>query len=237
MSSRRPAPPPSLRATVAGASSSGKSTLLRNLFIARHPRTIVLAHTAEWGEPHALSIGELRRELRKVAGRELWRLVASLELAELEELAELLAPRDLTRRPLAAALGGCALAVDELADVAGRGAPDAIAALWRRGRHAGLSIFGATQRPAEVIRTVTANSTWLAVCQTHEPADLDYWRKLLPAPVFAEIGQLPQYGALLWHTADRRGAVLDRDLKLLRPVGQAPALSLSSSSARQRAPA
>ncbi len=231
--------PPSLRAFVSGTTGSGKSTLLRNLFVARYPRSIILAHTPDWGEPDALSLGQLAGRLRKVAGRDLWRIVVALdEPEEISELAELLAPRSLARRSLALAFGGVALVVDELAEIAGRAADSHITGLWRRGRHAGLTIFGGTQRPADVARIVTAMSQWLAVCATHEPADLAYFRGILPPPAMQAIDQLPPYGALLWETATRSGSVIDGELRLVRwvtpPPGR-PSLDARSSAAR-RAP-
>lgn len=230
-------PPPSLRAFVCGVTGSGKSTLLRDLFIARYPRTIILAHTAEWGEPDALSLPELRRTLRKVAGRGYWRVVAALEPEDAPELAELLAPRVVGRPSFAQAVGGVALAVDEVDVIAGRSCAPEVAALWRRGRHAGLSIFAATQRPADVNRVVTSQSQWLGLCRTHEPRDLAYLGSIIPADALRALEQLPEYGALLWETATRAGAVLDKDLRLVRRVGIQPALPVPPAAPSRRAPA
>lgn len=210
------APVPSTRAVAMGITGSGKTTILRSLFVDPAPRVIALDVTGEWeglpGFPHvARSLDGLLRALEHF-GRERarrWHIAAQLGDDETQELARLLVPEMAPRTGLAAAWNGLALAVDEADTFAPQSAESHVRALWKRGRHAGLSIYAATQRASSCHRDVTSQSRWLVVTQTHEPRDLAYLRSLLPAAAYQAVEQLPRYHAVLFDALHRRAYELD----------------------------
>jgi len=73
---------------------------------------------------------------------------------------------------------------------------------------------------------VTSQSQWIAVTKVYEPRDLDYLSKLLTPDALSALGELPQFGAILWEQSKRAGYLLDRDRKVIRLLGapRAPAL-------------
>jgi DNA helicase HerA-like ATPase len=217
------APVNSERAFAMGVTGSGKTTLLRKLFVARAPRVIALDVTGEWeadpGFPHvARSLDGLLRALEHFATRKerRWHIAAQLSDEETQELAQLLVPETAPRSGLCQAYRGIAIAVDEADTFAPQSAPPAVRALWRRGRHAGLSIYAATQRPSAVHRDVTSQSRWLIVAQTHEGRDLAYLRQLLPAEPYRALERLPRYHAVLFDALYRRAFLLDERQEITR---------------------
>lgn len=219
--------PASERIFACGSTGSGKTQFLRDVFLPRHPRALILDATGEWerekGVRVAYGFPELLAELRRAAGARRWRIVASLDDADVPKLAALLCPTTSAKNgSLALALGGVALLSDELATVAGHDAPAEVRALWRMGRHVGLSILGATQRPAECARVCTAMARWLVVCALHEPNDVKYLAKQLPRAAIGALGELPQYGAILWDNISRRGWLLDKDRRAVRALHTQP---------------
>jgi DNA helicase HerA-like ATPase len=203
----------SVRAFACGMSGSGKSTLLRQLFIERAPRVLIVDATGEWDRAGdnvtAVGLEETLVQLRAAARRKRWRLVASLDPEEVGELARLLVPAQNARAGLVRALGGCALALDETDLIAPQGAPPEIRALWQRGRHAGLSIFAATQSPALVHRIVTGQSRWLAVCRVSEPRELEYLARTLPRAAADQLERLDGFQAVLLDRDSRRSYLLE----------------------------
>lgn len=227
-------PPPSSRAFACGVTGTGKTHLLRELWIERAPRVLLLDHLGEWGAPDAFDLRQLVERLRQAAGRDRWRIVASLDPEEVAKLAEILIPfGDARGKSFAAAVGGMALALDEADQLAGRSCDRRISGLWRRGRHVGLSIYAATQRPADVHRAVTSQSQWIAVTKVYEPRDMLYLSQLLTPDAMDALGEVPQYGALLWEQAKRSGYIVDAGRHILRHVGTPRA---EPTTARARAP-
>lgn len=215
MPETNPAAPPSRRVFATGATGSGKTTALRRLCIDRAPRALILDVTGEWAlsaDRKAWgydSLLEALAELRRARSRR-WRIAAGgIEGAELSELIELLAPAGAPARGLAAGWGGLALVLDEVDTLAPPGAPADVRALWQRGRHAGLSIYAATQRPHACHRVVTSQSQVIIVCQTHEPRDVQYLRALLPPDAFDAARQLAPHYCLVFDTARRAATLLD----------------------------
>lgn len=81
---------------------------------------------------------------------------------------------------LAAAAGDLWCIVDELADVTEPGwAPEGWEILTRQGRHAGVTIRGASQRPAEIDKSFFGNASHLAVFRLNAEGDVDRCAKLL----------------------------------------------------------
>lgn len=221
---RRLSAPQSVRAFACGATESGKTTLLRHLLIDRMKRVLIVDRTGEWAERDGATIiglPELREELSRCARLRSWRLVASLDEEEAHQLARILVPPSNPLGGYCYAIGGMLLADDEIDQFAGHGAASSITGLWQRGRHAGLSIAAASQRPALVHRTVTAQSRWLLVCATHEPADLLYLSKLLSPDAFAQLKELQPYHAIMWNARDRSGWLLNPDRQRIAPLGNA----------------
>lgn len=174
-------PPRSLRVFACGATGSGKTSLLRRYWADVAPRLLLCDATGEWGQPEAETVHgvleAIRGRVRMGAAR--WRIVAALPPEHLEALAHKLVPPGAARRGLATALGGVAIMLDEVDLVAPHGASQDILGLWRRGRHAGLSIYAATQRPATCARDVTAQSDVIVALATHEARDVAYLRRVL----------------------------------------------------------
>jgi hypothetical protein len=204
---------------------SGKDYLLRRLFLDRYPRALILDPLGEWPRDRGdwrtyrvQAAGELRPTLaRAVRDGSRWRVYAALGGDAGPELARILVPEVLgvgSAFPLH--VGGMALYSPELDQLAPTSAPPEVVGLWRRGRHVGLSIFGASQRPHGIGRIVTAMSGWLVITKTIEPRDLAYLRGFIPAPAHAEVVALPWRWAVLVDTRGGRWWVLDDAQKTVR---------------------
>lgn len=91
-------------------------------------------------------------------------------------------------------LGGSPLWVvaDELADVTEPGwAPEGWERLTRQGRHAGLTIRGLSQRPADIDKSFYGNLTDIAVFRQNAEGDVDRLAKILRVDK-STIGELKQ---------------------------------------------
>ena len=173
-------PPPSARVTVLGATGSGKSVYLRQAWWPRAPRLLVVDHIGEYAaQLGAVGLDQTLALLREHAHVRTWRLFAGLVPEEIDELAAILLPYPNLQASPALALGGMAISVDEVDRVIGFGAGAGLRDLWRRGRHVGLTVFAASQRPANVSKEITSMSDALALLHIHEPSDIDYMRDLL----------------------------------------------------------
>lgn len=217
------------RAIAVGMTRSGKTYTLRRIFIDRYPRVLVNDRIGEWkdwkGAHHAVGLDETLALLEAAAKRRTWRIVTSgLEEEELASLARLLVPPGGPYTGYAYAVGGMALALDEADETARQGAAREVLAMWNRGRHAGLSIFAATQRPSGVARIVTAMSRWVIVCQLGEPADLRYLQATLSADAYAAAESLPWHYTIMWDRQNRLGYLLNESRRIVRRFGNiAPA--------------
>lgn len=215
--------PASKRTFVAGATGSGKSYFLRRILLPLEARAIILDTTGDFlANRHELAAGgdvaiaetwgDVQRELPKLATRSRrWRLVTLLSSAECLELTNALLPeRVVTGKSVARALGGCALICDELSLFAPHRADPRIFDLWRRGRHVGLSILGASQAPADVHPVVRGMSRHLVLFHLHEPNALAYFARVLPPAALEAHGTLGEYECLAYDTETRTGWILDR---------------------------
>lgn len=91
-------------------------------------------------------------------------------------------------------LGGTPLwlVADELADVTEPGwAPEGWERVTRQGRHAGLTIRGLSQRPADIDKSFYGNLTHIAVFRQNAEGDVDRLAKILRVPK-ESIGALRQ---------------------------------------------
>lgn len=187
-------PPPSFRYFIAGTSESGKTTRMMRDVLVRVPRLILLDQTGEWnGRPavnggrlaDAESIGELFAVMRELAKYDRWQIVAVIDEEELEELRQRLMPRGRLRQGPAVKLGGITLALDEVDMIIGPGASP-LRDLWRRGRHAGLSIASGSQKLSDVSKQITSQSSVIAIMALHEVNDVQYLRSLMGAELADE---------------------------------------------------
>lgn len=168
---------------VLGASGSGKSSLLKlELLEARPPRLLIWDPKREYGRFGAAfsAIADLYRAVFKLEGkawrdREQWRAVfhpAGSRRAMRKQF-------DVFCQ-LAAAAGNCWCVVDELADVTEPNwAPEGWEVLTRQGRHAGVTIRGASQRPADIDKSFYGNASHIAVFRMNAEGDVDRCAKLL----------------------------------------------------------
>lgn len=74
----------------------------------------------------------------------------------------------------------CFVLVDELADVTEPGwAPEGWERLTRQGRHAGVTIRGASQRPADIDKSFYGNASRIAVFRLNSESDVERCAKIL----------------------------------------------------------
>lgn len=211
--------PSSARVFVAGATGTGKSHFLRNVLLPKQPRAIVLDYTADFYAHRrelganvvvAESLQDVRAHVRKLAGASSWRVLAMLDAAESAQLGRLLLPERLhSGASLSRALGGVALVCDELNQFAPHNAPADILNLWRRGRHVGLTILGATQAPADVAPVVRGMSRYLVLFQTHEPNALAYFARVMPPAALEALQRCEKFGCICYDAERRVTVVLD----------------------------
>lgn len=186
------APPPSLRGVVFGRSGSGKTEYVKRVWLSKIPRLIIVDQIGEWrqlGDENggvADGVEELLEQLRQKAPLQRWRIVALLDKPKLEELAYRLLPQGKIDSCVPRKLGGMALFLDEVDQVAPVNGSDAIRSLFRRGRHAGLTIVSASQRPGNVSKEVTSQCDFIAVLSLHETNDVAYLESVLGAKTATE---------------------------------------------------
>lgn len=177
-------PAQSVRVFFAGNSGSGKTTLAERMYLAKMPRSIIIDLTGEWSGKVSVStysLGECVDAIRSNAKRShQWRVAVSISPAELPGLVQYLIPVPDVRASPVLALGGCAILVDEVDLLAPPGtAKEDVRTLYRRSRHVGLSVISTTQRPANVSREVSAQSTHAVALTLNEARDVDYIARLM----------------------------------------------------------
>lgn len=220
---------PSKRAFVAGATGSGKSYFLRRVLLPLERRAIILDFTGDF-YTNARDLGpdvevaetfeDMRRILPRLAARrDRWRLITFVTREECVALARALLPERLHSGPsVSRALGGVALVCDELNQFAPHSADESILNLWRRGRHVGLSLLGASQSPTEVHPVVRGMSRYLVLFHLHEPNAVAYFAKMIPPNVLEKHESLGPHECLVWDTESRTGYVLDASAKVREQV-------------------
>lgn len=200
--------PPSERATVAGQTESGKTEFLIRHFLSgsRVPRLLIVDRTGEWlarepQAPTALGLADTVRLLDEYANKSRWRIITSLSNDEVMQLGKALVGIPDVNKGFSYNVGGMALAlseVDLLVPIAS--APEELRSLWRRGSHAGLSIFADTQRPSNVSKETTSQCRWLVFLALYEPSDVEYVRK--------QLGGIMAPQAIRWIQGTRYAAAL-----------------------------
>ena len=103
---------------------------------------------------------------------------------------------------------------DELNQFAPHSADEEILNLWRRGRHVGLTLLGASQSPTEVHPVVRGMLCFLVLFHLHEPNALAYFAKMIPPTVLERHETLGKFECLVWDTEQRVGHILTADAKV-----------------------
>lgn len=173
-----------LRVIACGRTLSGKTEWLYRRYLSMEPRLLIVDTIGEWstsrhveGAITTSGTADTLAALRDLAeiGLTEWVIIADLDRDELVALMERLAPRRIGDSPVPA-LGGMAIYLDEV-DLLVPVQDARLAGLWRRGRHIGLSVYAATQRPASVSKEVSAMVDVYAVLALDEVRDVDYLRQ------------------------------------------------------------
>lgn len=174
----------SLRGCAVGRSGSGKTFWIWRRWIANAPRVLIVDQTGEWKEkePHARfanGLPETLRALREAVTRSHWRIVCSLDPQEIYALCGVLIPvPDIDKSPVIA-MGGFMLYLDEVDLVVPINAPVEARSIYRRSRHAKLSVLSATQAISNVSKEVTRQCDFIGILAVHEPADVEYLTSLM----------------------------------------------------------
>lgn len=160
-----------------GASGSGKSSLIKLELLAAGPQRLVI-----W---------DPKREYKKF-GRPLRKLAELARDAMARRFAVVFEPelgRAAMRKQfnvfcqIAERAGDCFVVVDELADVTEPNwAPEGWERLTRQGRHAGITIRGASQRPADIDKSFYGNASHVAVFRMNAEGDVKRCAALLDVP-------------------------------------------------------
>lgn len=215
--------------TVIGRTGSGKTHLIKERLAPRHRRRITIDLTGECAAlyPHAYHAIGLRRvfsglrawaKMRATA----WHMVAVLTSEEVGELVTRLCPVfDGTTVALAELLGGVCLEcyeIDVLMPVNGsnRDTSKAMRNAYQRGRHAGLSLLCATQRPSQCDRVVTSQSHAVITFRMHEPRDLAWLRDVGGQRFADEARTLGKWCSAWYHADSGRIIVRDPDYRAVR---------------------
>lgn len=229
------------RVFACGVTGSGKTEFLARRFLPRAPRLLIVDQTGEWADrekyaPYCFGYEDTVSVLGEHAGKDRWRIICSVTPAEVSQLAtRMLVPSPRPRDGFAASVGGMAVLLDEVDILTPNGrAPAELTHLWRRGRHVGLSVYAATQRPANVSKEVTAQCRWICVLRQHEVRDIKYLSDLIGADVIGHVmpvvNRVP-YSVLLWDSQLRAGYILDKNGHVrgtARPAGWKPQQDLFS---------
>jgi len=214
-----------LRVFASGPSGSGKSRALHALWTSRTPRVISLDLTGEVQDrnPSAIrtyGLEQLRRELIRVAHqRRSWHIAAFLEDAELPRFFAMLAPpiRSDDATSYTRLVGGVALECGEASWLApNAGIKPEIRAAITRGRHYGISLYMAAQRPAHVDRCVTSEAHALLAFRHWEKRDLAFWADHISSGVADVIAELPLYHCVYFLPSSGKVQVLDADYRVYR---------------------
>ena len=173
---------PTIRVFIAGNSGSGKTTGAWRWYMSRMPRVLVIDQIGEWEERVDFatnSLGDVVTTMQMLRNQSKWTIAYSLSDGRFVDLVRWLIPRPNVEGSPSIAVGGMTLVIDEADLLAPTGAPEEVRTLYRRSRHVGLSIISATQRPANVSREVSAQSTHVLAYRLREPRDRDYIADLM----------------------------------------------------------
>lgn len=211
-------------AFVCGPKGSGKSQLLWDKFTSQAPRVISIDTVGEAREKNpdvveAFGLADTIQALRFCArkGRR-WHIAAALERAEIPQLFQVLAPPYSAQvTGLSAAVGGIAVECGEVDTILpNAGADEQLVGALRRGRHALLSMFYGTQRPASCARDCTAQADIIAAFATYEPRDVEYLRRTLGSQAADLLPTLEPYHCLYFAKATGKIALLNPERRVVK---------------------
>lgn len=216
--------------TVVGRTGSGKTRLIARSLGPRHSRRITLDSMGEcevlypdafraFGLPAVYDAMNAWAEGNVTT----WHVVAILSEEEVGLLMAKLAPQyDGKTESLAKAFGGVCVEcfeVDLYLPVSGAGGvvTKAFQNSVARGRHVGLSLLFATQRPAQCHRILTSQSQHVVSFAMHEPGDLR-WLSLVGGSAYARIAHtgLRRYESVWYSALTHRVVVRDAAYKVKR---------------------
>lgn len=163
---------------ILGASGSGKSSLIKIETVREKPaRLMVWDPKREYGA-FGSTVATLAELAAGAIGAARFRLVfhpARTRKAMREQFSLFCRIADQVR--------DVKVIADELADVTEPGwAPEGWEMLTRQGRHAGIGIQGASQRPADVDKSFYGNASRVVVFRLNAEGDVDRMAKLLGRP-------------------------------------------------------
>lgn len=170
---------------ILGASGSGKSSLMKlELLAARPPRLMIWDPKGEYAGfappvPGSRSTPSSLEDLVKKA------LSAGDRGSFALSFRPMLARKAMRGQfnvfcQVAERARNCFVLVDELADVTEPGwAPEGWERITRQGRHAGITIRGASQRPAEIDKSFLGNASRIAVFRMNAESDVTLLAKIL----------------------------------------------------------
>lgn len=150
---------------VMGASGSGKGVYIKQKIRQAKPkRLMVFDPMGEYGE--FCTIVKTMAEVLAAVKNKHFRIALKPDSAKINEQFDLFCK-------IAYAVGDCWLVVDELALVTKASyAPPAWADVSMRGRHRGLTVIGASQRPASIDKHFFGNSTIIRTGRLNFEADI-----------------------------------------------------------------
>lgn len=102
---------------------------------------------------------------------------------------------------VALAAGNTVIVWDEAEFYVGAGAiklPATARRIWNAGRHRRCRVFACTRSPFAINRHMTRNLTRACVFATNEPADVDYFRKILGSGAAEAVPTLKPFHAVDW---------------------------------------
>lgn len=214
---------------VCGKTGSGKTHLLAKRLGPRHRRRITIDLVGEGRKLYpqayqAIGLRAVYRALRSWVGKEItgWHMIAVLTNEEVGALMWKLCPIfDGRTDSLAALLGGVCVEtyeIDVLMPVNGSGKETAKAFknAFARGRHVGLSLLAATQRPAQCDRIVTSQSNAIISFHMHEPRDLAWLRDVGGSRLAEEVRALGKYESAWYHAENGHIITRDPDYRVIR---------------------
>ena len=168
-----------------GKRGSGKSTLAKK-FLHGKPRVIVFDALGEYDGERFDNLGELLARIRNRA-----------------RFSVVYRPRDARAEfpwlaRIAYEVGSLCLVAEEISwAISPAKMPVEIETLIRYGRHRDVELIGISRRPAEVNRDLTSNANEIYIFRTHEPRDVDYFRKVIGSAADG-LPNLPPYTPHVW---------------------------------------
>lgn len=188
-----------------GASGSGKSAAIKQgLEKAKPPRLLIWDPQAEYRDRAAVvhSLIELRAELGRAGARGKFAIV----FAPAADPKVMVKQFDLVCQ-MVYLVGHAMIIAEELSDVTQPAwAPAGWSMVTRKGRHRGLRVFGASQRPAAIDKHFFGNASVIRTGRLNYAADVKTMADVLDV-TSDEIRELP---ALAWIERDMRSGKVSR---------------------------